>query len=123
MTLAANVNLEGLLAERPAPGVPGRFFYATDTGATYSDDGAAWVAITPSGTSQTANKVFAGPATGTAAAPTFRSLVTADLPALVLASTSGAPSDTPVAGTVRFDATAKNLYVYTGSAWVAVALA
>lgn len=36
--------------------------------------------ISPSFTAQTANKVFAGPATGAAAAPTFRSLVGADLP-------------------------------------------
>jgi hypothetical protein len=32
------------------------------------------------GATQTANRVFAGPATGAAAAPTFRALVTADLP-------------------------------------------
>ena len=44
--------------------------------------------VTTSGTlsaslaTQTANEVFAGPTSGSAAAPTFRSLVTADLPAL-----------------------------------------
>ncbi len=48
----------------------------------------AGVPITTSGTialtlaNQTANRVFAGPATGVPAAPTFRALVAADIPAL-----------------------------------------
>lgn len=37
---------------------------------------------------QTANKIFAGPGSGSAAAPTFRSLVTADMPSLVPILTS-----------------------------------
>jgi hypothetical protein len=57
--------------------------------------------ITVSGTlavtkaTQTANKVFAGPATGSAAAPTFRALVSADLPSIqqpaVIYSAAGTP--------------------------------
>lgn len=38
---------------------------------------------------QTANTVFAGPATGSAAAPTFRALVAADVPSPLTSSTSG----------------------------------
>lgn len=38
--------------------------------------------LTASLNTQTANQVFAGPATGAAAAPTFRSLVAADIPSL-----------------------------------------
>jgi len=38
--------------------------------------------LTASLNTQTANQVFAGPATGVAAAPTFRSLVAADIPSL-----------------------------------------
>jgi hypothetical protein len=50
-------------------------------------------AVTTSGTltaslaTQTANFVFAGPTTGAAAAPTFRALVAADLPTIVLSGT------------------------------------
>lgn len=36
-------------ASRPAPGVDGLFFYATDTGALYIDDGTAWQVIGASG--------------------------------------------------------------------------
>lgn len=38
---------------------------------------------------QTANTVFAGPTTGSAAAPTFRALVAADIPSSLTSSTSG----------------------------------
>lgn len=37
-------------------------------------------ALTPIAATAAANTVFAGPATGSAAAPTFRALVAADLP-------------------------------------------
>jgi hypothetical protein len=51
--------------------------------------------VTTSGTlaislaTQTANYVWAGPTTGTAATPTFRALVSADIPSLSYLSTSG----------------------------------
>lgn len=57
--------------------------------------------VTSSGTlalslaSQSANLIWAGPATGSAAAPTFRSLVAADIPAISLAS--GVTGNLPVA--------------------------
>lgn len=34
---------QGLLSARPAPGVEGRMYYATDTGSLYYDMGAGWV--------------------------------------------------------------------------------
>ena len=43
----------------------------------------------------TTNFVFAGPATGAAAAPTFRALVTADFPAFGTAGTYGSATQTP----------------------------
>jgi hypothetical protein len=46
---------------------------------TFSRVGGAW-AGTMSLTTQTANRVFAGPTTGSAATPTFRALVDADIP-------------------------------------------
>lgn len=65
--------------------------------------------ITTSGTlipvlkTQTANFVLAGPVTGVAAAPTFRALVAADIPALTIALSSLA---TQAANTVVINATA-----------------
>ena len=59
--------------------------------------------VTSSGTlavtkaTQTANKVFASPATGAAAAPTFRALVAADLPAGTVVTPGGTP------GQVQYD--------------------
>ena len=63
----------------------------TVTSVTFTGDGTVLSstpssAVTSSGTldaalaTQSANKILAGPTTGSAAAPTFRSLVTADLP-------------------------------------------
>ena len=61
--------------------------------------------VTSSGTltgslaTQSANLVFAGPSSGSAAAPTFRSLVAADIPALSYAPTTGSTSITTL-GTI-----------------------
>ena len=51
-------------------------------------------------TTQSANLVFAGPSTGAATAPTFRSLVAADIPALSYATSVGlsAPTEFTVSG-------------------------
>ncbi len=71
----------------------------TVTSITFTGDGVL-LSSTPSGAvtttgtltasllTQTANKVLAGPTTGSAATPTFRSLVTADLPATYLVAAS-----------------------------------
>lgn len=50
--------------------------------------------LTPTLISQTANRVLSGPTTGTAAAPTFRALVAADLPLISLSS--GVSGNLPV---------------------------
>ena len=61
--------------------------------------------VTSSGTltgslaTQSANLVFAGPSSGSAAVPTFRSLVAADIPALSYAPTAGSTSITTL-GTI-----------------------
>lgn len=39
----------GALADRPAPGIPARFYFATDTMELYQDNGTAWVAISGGG--------------------------------------------------------------------------
>lgn len=65
--------------------------------------------ITSSGTltatlaNQNANRVFAGPSSGAAAAPTFRALVSADMPPAIQSVTS-ASTFTPVAGAAGDDA-------------------
>lgn len=55
--------------------------------------------------SQTANRVFAGPTTGSAAAPAFRALVAADIPALAENKITGLETDlankVPITRTIR----------------------
>jgi microcystin-dependent protein len=41
------VDLQGLLNALPAPGVPGRYYWATDQGSLWRDDGASWRIIGP----------------------------------------------------------------------------
>jgi hypothetical protein len=53
-TIASYVNArevtQGLLSARPTVGVAGRWYYATDTGALFADNGTTWVTVaTPSG--------------------------------------------------------------------------
>jgi hypothetical protein len=50
-------------------------------------------------TTESANQIFAGPSSGAAATPTFRSLVAADIPALSYAPTTGSTSITTL-GTI-----------------------
>lgn len=54
----------------------------TTTGTLKISDGASWLTLSGPGSfaSQSANRVFAGPTSGGAAAPAFRALVIADLP-------------------------------------------
>jgi hypothetical protein len=42
---SAAFDLQGTNAARPAPGTAGRYYYATDTGTLYRDDGTAWNAV------------------------------------------------------------------------------
>jgi hypothetical protein len=58
--------------------VPGVIFNSPVSGSPVTTSGTFALALN----TQTANTVFAGPASGGAATPTFRSLVTADLPSL-----------------------------------------
>ena len=62
--------------------------------------GAGTLAVTKA--TQTANKVFGGPATGSPAAPTFRSLVAADLPAV-----AGVAGTYTVISSITIDATGR----------------
>ena len=76
----------------------------------------------PAPATEAKNLVYAGPVTGTDAAPTFRALAAADLPAAILPASSGAPSDTPALGTVRFNPATGILYVYGSLGWVFMTL-
>jgi hypothetical protein len=68
---------------------------------------------------QTANRVFAGPTTGAAAAPTFRALVPADIPTLNQ-STTGSAATLTTARTLTIGSTGKT---FDGSANVSWTLA
>lgn len=86
----------------------------TVTSVTFTGDGTVLsstpsTAVTASGTvsatlkSQNANKILAGPTTGSAAAPTFRSLVSADIPSNLTITTPnivGATSGSAITGSV-----------------------
>jgi hypothetical protein len=85
-------------------------------------------AVTTSGTltatlvNQTANRVFAGPTTGSPAAPTFRSLVAADIPTIAISQVSGLQT----ALDNKLDTTLTNGYMFVGNgagAAVGVAMA
>ena len=73
----------------------------------------------PYGT-KTANYILAGPASGSAAAPTFRTLVDADIPAAIARLASPAFTGTPTAPTVA-DATDNSTNIAT-TAFVAAAI-
>jgi hypothetical protein len=47
MTTLATVIAEGTYAGIPAFGMPGRIYFATDTGEVWYDNGSAWVSFTP----------------------------------------------------------------------------
>ena len=49
MTILSVVSAIGLFADRPAFGIGGRKYFATDTKQEWYDTGSAWVNITPSG--------------------------------------------------------------------------
>ena len=41
------IDAQGTFAARPAPGKRGRYYFATDHGVVYRDDGTAWAAVGP----------------------------------------------------------------------------
>lgn len=71
----------------------GTVFNATVTGSPVTTSGT----LAPSLVSQSANKILAGPSSGVAAAPTFRSLVNADIPAPTLTALGGVQAVNAVA--------------------------
>jgi len=76
-------------------------------------------ALTFSLTNQNANTIFSGPATGSAAAPTFRALVAADIPSL---SSIYQPLDTDLTTLGGLAKTDNNLIVANGTNWILTAL-
>ncbi len=79
MSSLQNVIIRDVFASRPAAGAQGHLFFASDTGKTYRDNGSSWDEVGITAPTQTANRVYAGPSSGSASAPTFRALVSADL--------------------------------------------
>ncbi|HKE77415.1 MAG TPA: hypothetical protein VKB57_27595 [Acidimicrobiales bacterium] len=55
------VDYQGTLAARPAPGTPGRYYFATDNGVLYRDTGTAWTTVS------TRDRVIWGMVLGTGA--------------------------------------------------------
>jgi len=51
MTTLSTVSAIGLLSARPAPGIGGRKYFATDTNQEWYDTGTSWVNISPLGSS------------------------------------------------------------------------
>lgn len=43
------IDLQGTLAARPAAGIRGRYYYATDNGIVYRDNGATWTSTVAAG--------------------------------------------------------------------------
>lgn len=75
----------------PGSPVTNDLFFRTDHGTLYFYNGSGWIATQPGGAlTQAANLVYAGPASGAAAAPAFRALASDDIPNLSAAKiTSG----------------------------------
>jgi hypothetical protein len=73
-------------------------------------NGTAWVPFSPASiTAQSANKVYAGPTSGSAALPTWRGLVLADLPPIALANLSNVSLTSLASG---------DILKWNGSNWV-----
>lgn len=105
----------------------GVIFNTTVGGAPITNSGT----LVPALLTQAANKVLIGPSSGSAAAPTFRLLVSADLPLINLASgvsgslplanggTAGTDQQTAVDSILGFSSVAKgDMAVYNGTHWV-----
>lgn len=65
MSTLASVIIRDLIANLPAAGIPGRLFFARDTGAQLYDTGSAWDSIAPPGGFSTQIDVTGSRSTGT----------------------------------------------------------
>lgn len=81
---ATLLNGSGVIANFPAGGTAGQVL-AKDSNVDYA---ASWHDATQNFPAESANTVFSGPTTGASASPTFRALVSADIPAANLATTT-----------------------------------
>jgi len=140
---------EGLAASIPAAGTAGRVYLATDTKIIYRDNGATWDGMGAAGAvssvsassplqssggatpsisfvNQNANLVLAGPTSGGAVAPTFRSLVAADIPTAAgdVSGAYSALSVDKIKGTVvsATAPTSNQVLQYNGSIWIPTTL-
>jgi hypothetical protein len=126
------VNADGSIGWSPAGSGTG-----TVTSVSWTGDGTIFTAtadtaVTTSGTltpasliAQVENTLFAGPATGSNAAPTFRALAAADLPTTSLAinsCTSLITVDTPAAGAVTCNLATSNWHQITFAASTTITL-
>jgi hypothetical protein len=59
MARLQDVNGIGLLADRPTPGMPGRYYFAEDESVMYRDNGAAWVSVASAGSGGSESSTYA----------------------------------------------------------------
>ena len=85
------------------------------TGTVIKDSGLKTSAFISSTATQTANTVLAGPASGSAAAPSFRAIVPADVPTLNQNTTGNAGSVTGLSVTATKTLTATNTLTLSGT--------
>lgn len=98
----------GVIADRPAAGVPGRYYFATDQGIFSADNGATWVPLAPavSAASQGTYKVLGLRGAPNAATPlTKYDVLSADLVQLRNPTTGGLVIRTALAGPITNDIT------------------
>lgn len=74
MSTLSQVILKGADASKPSPSIPGRLYFANDTGLIYRDNGSSWDNVTPSGMTNPmtteGDLIVGGAVTGGVAAPT-----------------------------------------------------
>jgi hypothetical protein len=105
MSTLASVIIRDVIANRPAAGIEGRLFFASDTGIDYYDDGSAWQVV-GAGVSVTTKGDLQGYSTSPARVPvgTNGQVLTADSTASVGVSWQAGGGSGGVVGTAIFDA-------------------